>query len=42
MDYGTFHRGIDAKTLDLEEDRGSEVTDFQEDQVSKKTKFDFT
>ena len=42
-DYGTLHRGIDAKTLDSEEDRGSEVLQmkiedrrpsFQEDQVS--------
>ena len=42
-DYGTLHRGIDAKTLDSEEDRGSEVLQMKiEDQVSKKTKFDFT
>ena len=33
--------GIDAKTLDSEEDRGSEVTDEDRRQVSKKTKFDF-
>ena len=31
------------KTLDSEEDRGSEVLQMKlEDQVSKKTKFDFT
>ena len=36
-----FHRGIDAKTLDSEEDHGSEVTDEDRRQVSKKTKFDF-
>ena len=42
-DYGTLHRGIDAKTLDLEGDHGSKVLQMKiEDQVSKKTKFDFT
>ena len=37
MDYGMLHRGIDAKTLDSEEDRGPEVSQMriedQEDQV---------
>ena len=43
MDYGTHHRGIDAqKTVDSEEDRGSEVSQMKiEDQEDQSLKFDF-
>ena len=43
MDYGTHRRGIDAqKTVDSEEDRGSEVSQMKiEDQEDQSLKFDF-